>query len=116
MFAEQGRKKTEKTLSFFFNRPIQKSQSHNTTINQNVELVHFSVEELTQSTNEFANQLGERGGFRSNFRGVIPENNPHNLPMQNVAVKWSHFKNTRDVAKRATFYHSGFHFLQVFHL
>ena len=60
---------------------------------QNVEIVHFSVKELTQYTNEFTNQLGQRGGFR----GTIPKTNPHNLPMQNVAVKRSHFKINEDV-------------------
>ena len=48
-------------------------------MNQNAELVHFSVEELTQYTNDFANQLGQRGGFGSTFRGMILENNPHKI-------------------------------------
>ena len=64
---------------------------------QNVEFIHFSVKELTQYTNEFANQLGQKGGFGSTFHGTIPKNNPHNLPMQNVAMKRSHFKNSEDV-------------------
>ena len=82
-------------------------------------------------TNEFANQLGERGGFCSTFRGVILENNPHNLPEQNVAVKKSHSKSTKnaqlyEVAKIRSYlylycftYHSSFPllcFLQVSHL
>ena len=48
-------------------------------MNQNAELVHFNVEELTQYTNDFANQLGQRGGFGSTIRGMISENNPHNI-------------------------------------
>ena len=68
-----------------------------TTMNQNEELIHFRVEELIQYTNNFANQLGQSGGFGSTFRGMIPENNPHNLPVHYVAVKRSHFKNTEDV-------------------
>uniref|UniRef100_A0A7N2LKB4 Protein kinase domain-containing protein n=1 Tax=Quercus lobata TaxID=97700 RepID=A0A7N2LKB4_QUELO len=66
-------------------------------VNQNAELVHFCVEELTQYTNNFANQLGQSGGFGSTFRGMILENNPHNLPGHYVAVKRSHFKNIEDV-------------------
>ena len=81
-------------------------------MNQNEELVHFRVEELTQYTNNFATQLGQSGGFGNTFRGMIPENNPHNLSVHYVAVKRSHLKNTEDVqqyevAKKElpTFYH-----------
>ena len=87
---EQGRKKTEKTLSFFFYCPIQKSQSHNTTMNQNPELIHFNVEELTQYTNDFANQLSQRGGFGSTFRGMIPKNNPHNICLCKMWLRRGH--------------------------
>ena len=64
---------------------------------QNVVLIHFNVKELTQYTNEFANQLGQKGGFGNTFCGTIPENNHHNFPVQNVAMKRSHFKNSEDV-------------------
>ena len=82
-------------------------------------------------TNEFANQLGERGGFCNTFRGVIPKNNPQNLPERNVAVKKSHSNSTRsaqlyEVAKIRSYhylycftYHSSFPllcFIQVSHL
>nr|XP_023920516.1 probable serine/threonine-protein kinase PBL20 [Quercus suber] len=72
------------------------------TMNKNAELVHFRVEELTQYTNNFANQLGQSGGFGSTFRGMIPENNPHNLPGHYVAVKRSHFKNTEGIQQYET--------------
>ena len=112
-------------MNFFYRQFIVMAITY-TTMNQNEELVHFRVEELIQYTNNFANQLGQSGGFGSTFRGMIPENNPHNLPVHYVAVKRSHFKNTEDVqqyevAKKRSYlrFTIGFHFLcflQVSHL
>ena len=63
-------------------------------MNQNAELIHFSVEELTQYTNDFANQLSQRGRFGSTFRGMIPENNPHNICLCKMWLRRGHTLRT----------------------